>query len=156
MQHHENTNNMNNGHAIDPTTRTVHETEITTTSTEERTAREDTTPIPKLNVNENPDYIALKSTLSLLESQRKQSTKDILKLDLLKTEALSNPQMFINNLQTNSHKIPVMQKIVQVPKIDMKKYPVGNSNVVNDEDGNEEKDPMFKETRLFDQQQEKE
>lgn len=57
-------------------------------------------PAPvQFNLEENPDAIALRATISLLQMQRQQSLKDIRDLDKLKDAALEDPRGFADELR---------------------------------------------------------
>lgn len=54
-------------------------------------------PIP-ISESENPDAIALRSTLSILQLQKQQSIRDIQKLDRMKEAAAADPEGFAKEL----------------------------------------------------------
>ena len=62
-------------------------------------------PLP-LSLDENPDAIALKATITLLQMQRQQSLKDIRDLDRLKDIALEDPRGFADALRAGNLKKP--------------------------------------------------
>lgn len=55
-------------------------------------------PLP-VSLDENPDAIALRATLSLLQMQRQQSLKDIRGLSKIRQDALENPEQFVEDLK---------------------------------------------------------
>ena len=61
----------------------------------------DETPEPlPLSLDDNPDAIALRATLSILQIQRQQALKDIRELDKMKNAAVERPEEFVKELQT--------------------------------------------------------
>ncbi|KAF2187821.1 hypothetical protein K469DRAFT_704780 [Zopfia rhizophila CBS 207.26] len=56
-------------------------------------------PVP-ISENENPDAIALRSAISLLQLQREKSKRDLKTLEELKAAAVSDPQGFVRALET--------------------------------------------------------
>jgi hypothetical protein len=52
-----------------------------------------------ISESENPDAIALRSAISLLQLQREKSKRDLKALQDLKTAAISDPQAFAQSLQ---------------------------------------------------------
>ncbi|KIW62149.1 hypothetical protein PV04_10350 [Phialophora macrospora] len=55
-------------------------------------------PLP-ISLDDNPDAIALRATLSILQIQRQQALQDIRELDKMKKAALEDPQQFVKDLQ---------------------------------------------------------
>ncbi|EXJ54831.1 hypothetical protein A1O7_10172 [Cladophialophora yegresii CBS 114405] len=55
-------------------------------------------PLP-VSLDDNPDAIALRATLSILQIQRQQALQDVRKLDKMKKAALEDPQHFVKDLQ---------------------------------------------------------
>ncbi|KXX83059.1 hypothetical protein MMYC01_200516 [Madurella mycetomatis] len=55
-------------------------------------------PAQPINFDENPDVIALKSAISILQLQRARATADIQALNRAKTAALADPSAFIADL----------------------------------------------------------
>ncbi|EPE05451.1 hypothetical protein F503_02190 [Ophiostoma piceae UAMH 11346] len=55
-------------------------------------------PVP-VDFSTNPDVLALSSTLSILQIQRKKALDDIRRLQLAKDAALANPEAFLRQLQ---------------------------------------------------------
>ena len=53
-----------------------------------------------ISLEENPDAIALKAAISILQMQREQSLKDIKALDKMKSAALQDPGGFLNELKS--------------------------------------------------------
>ena len=68
-----------------------------------------------INMEENPDAIALRAAISILQSQRGNSLHDLQRLEKLKKAAIANPLDFLDCTQnrslrailriTNSHKL---------------------------------------------------
>ncbi|KAF2682847.1 hypothetical protein K458DRAFT_419684 [Lentithecium fluviatile CBS 122367] len=56
-------------------------------------------PSVSIAESENPDAIALRSAISLLQLQREKSRRDLKALEELKAAAVSNPQTFVRSLQ---------------------------------------------------------
>ncbi|OAL44155.1 hypothetical protein IQ07DRAFT_254353 [Pyrenochaeta sp. DS3sAY3a] len=56
-------------------------------------------PSVSISESENPDAIALRSAISLLQLQREKSKRDLKALQDLKAKAVSNPQAFARSLQ---------------------------------------------------------
>jgi hypothetical protein len=59
-------------------------------------------PSVSISESENPDAIALRSAISLLQLQREKSKRDLKALEELKAAAVSNPQTFVRSLQEQS------------------------------------------------------
>lgn len=57
-------------------------------------------PAPPVSLDENPDVIALRATISLLQMQRQQSLKDIRDLDRIRDLALDDPEAFVAELKS--------------------------------------------------------
>ena len=53
-----------------------------------------------ISLDDNPDAIALRATLSILQIQRQQAVKDMRELDKMKKAALERPEHFVKDLQT--------------------------------------------------------
>lgn len=86
-------------------------------------------PVPKpIELENNPDYLALSSALSLLQAQRDRARNDIVQLSKLKAEALINPESFIANLKRTGKikDAPQMQTIVRTPYIPWEQYGLDN------------------------------
>lgn len=75
-------------------------------------------------LQQNPDYIALSSSLNLLRSQHAKASRDIVKLRELKAEALADPEGFKEGLkQTGQVRgAPKRQNIAHAPDINWSKY----------------------------------
>lgn len=56
-------------------------------------------PSVPISESENPDAIALRSAISLLQLQREKSKRDLKALEELKAAAVADPQGFVRNLQ---------------------------------------------------------
>lgn len=146
----------------------------TTTPTSSKSVSTPTT----IDVQDNPDYIALTSALSLLQMQLQIAQNDIVTLRNLKMDAMSNPEQFLLHLKSNTNPnatstndtsrglksmIPSMQRIVKIPLISWDKYGIDNSSldaqikkgVVDrlDDYDNENNGALFSQVRLFDAHQ---
>lgn len=62
-------------------------------------------PLP-VSLEDNPDAIALRATLSLLQMQRQQSLRDIRDLDRTKQKALKDPKSFVDDLKAGKLQKP--------------------------------------------------
>ncbi|VVT51289.1 uncharacterized protein SAPINGB_P003047 [Magnusiomyces paraingens] len=91
----------------------------------------DNTKTQSFNIENNPDYIALTSALSILESQRAKARRDIICLKNLKTEALRNPEDFMREVRKTGrvYGAPTMQNIVRAPFIQWEKYGIDLSDL---------------------------
>lgn len=81
-----------------------------------------------LDLDNNPDYIALNSALSLLEGQKKSAQEDIIKLSQLKQQALEEPETIYEQLARDGSimGVPKPQSVVKVPVIPFEKYGIEN------------------------------
>ena len=77
-----------------------------------------------LSLDENPDAIALRNAISILQIQRQQSIKDIQSLERLRQAALADPQGFLSDLKDNKLSRPARTGVD-----------------VDDEDSSDEDDP---------------
>ncbi|KEF58435.1 uncharacterized protein A1O9_06361 [Exophiala aquamarina CBS 119918] len=59
---------------------------------------EEPDPLP-LSLDENPDAIALRAALSILQIQRQQALRDMRDLDKMKEAALNDPEQFVKDLE---------------------------------------------------------
>ncbi|KAK5053114.1 hypothetical protein LTR84_002088 [Exophiala bonariae] len=59
---------------------------------------DDPTPLP-ISLDENPDAIALRAALSILQIQRQQALRDMRDLDRMKEAALKDPEQFVRDLE---------------------------------------------------------
>lgn len=77
-----------------------------------------------IDVETNPDYVALTCALSLLQAQRAVTFNDLISLKKQKADALGNPALFINALRRTGglEDIPKMQTITRAPRVSWKKY----------------------------------
>jgi hypothetical protein len=98
-----------------------------------------------VSLDDNPDAIALRATLSILQIQRQQALRDMRDLDKMKTSALDAPEEFVRDLQAGRlsskapqtddeissdtgtkmskfGRIPAPQNIVRQPPIEWSKY----------------------------------
>ena len=74
-------------------------------------------PLP-LSLDENPDAIALRAAISILQLQRQNSLKDIRHLDKMKKAAVGNPEDFVNDLKAGKLQKPPPAGIVDVDASD--------------------------------------
>ncbi|KIW74506.1 hypothetical protein Z517_12446 [Fonsecaea pedrosoi CBS 271.37] len=58
-------------------------------------------PLP-VSLDDNPDAMALRAALSILQIQRQQALRDMQELDRMKQAALDNPEQFIKELQAGT------------------------------------------------------
>jgi hypothetical protein len=102
-------------------------------------------PALPVSLDDNPDAIALRATLSILQIQRQQALRDMRDLDKMKTAALDSPDEFVQDLQAGKFsskatqpddevpgdannetskfgKFPAPQNIVRTPPIEWSKY----------------------------------
>jgi len=86
------------------------------------TAASISSPSPALH--NNPDYIALRSSLTLLNSQHRQAVEDMHTLVSLKEKALSNPAWFKHSVLTGQlgDMVPKKQNVVRCPRVEWEKY----------------------------------
>lgn len=64
-------------------------------------------PLP-VNLDDNPDAMALRSALSILQIQRQQALQDMRDLERMKRAALADPEQFVKDLQDG--------KLVKAPR----------------------------------------
>lgn len=78
----------------------------------------------KQELEHNPDYIALCSTLSLLRSQRETAERNLHNLCRIKRECLEDPMQAISNLKDRSwrSRLPRPIKVLNSPIIQWSKY----------------------------------
>lgn len=69
-------------------------------------------PVP-ISESENPDAIALRSAISILQMQKQQSLRDIQALDRMKIAAEANPEAFAHELATGKLKTEDRGTVVQ-------------------------------------------
>ncbi|EXJ76986.1 hypothetical protein A1O3_10143 [Capronia epimyces CBS 606.96] len=55
-------------------------------------------PVP-IDLDDNPDAMALRATLSVLQLQRQQALRDMRDLDKMKQAAMEDPEQFVKDLQ---------------------------------------------------------
>ena len=65
-------------------------------------------PLP-VSLDENPDAIALRAAISILQMQRQQTLRDIRNLDRMKQEAMKDPKAFVDDLKAGN-----LQKSAQI------------------------------------------
>lgn len=82
------------------------------------------TSSPAPTLHNNPDYIALQSSLTLLNSQHRQALEDMHTLVSLKEKALSNPAWFKHLVLTGQlgTMVPKKQNVVRCPRVEWEKY----------------------------------
>jgi hypothetical protein len=82
------------------------------------------TSSPAPTLYNNPDYIALQSSLSLLNSQHRQAVEDMHTLVSLKEKALANPAWFKHLVLTGQlgDLVPKKQNVVRCPRVEWEKY----------------------------------
>ncbi|ODV62020.1 uncharacterized protein ASCRUDRAFT_69720 [Ascoidea rubescens DSM 1968] len=127
------------------------------------------------NLETNPDYISLTSTLSLLYNQKLKISQRIHQLSLLKKKLLllknnssnntNNNTYILNNLLNslnlsnlnNNNNINISDTVIKSPTIDWEKYGFLNNNLVENEIKNldtffiNNNNSFFKNVLLFDQ-----
>src|SRR5271163_2767600 len=94
----------------------------------EETAVSTSTSSPAPSLANNPDYMALQSSLSLLNSQHRQVVDDMHALLSLKEKALADPAWFKHVLLAGEIQSEIPQKIdiVRCPRVEWEKYgPLG-------------------------------
>ncbi|CAG8224971.1 unnamed protein product [Penicillium salamii] len=69
-------------------------------------------PVP-ISESENPDAIALRSAISILQMQKQQSLRDMQTLDRMKSAAEANPEAFAHDLATGRLKTEDRGAVVQ-------------------------------------------
>jgi hypothetical protein len=79
---------------------------------------------PAPTLANNLDYIALQSSLTLLNTQHHQAVEDMHTLVTLKEKALANPAWFKHLLVTGelSKMVPKKQNVVRCPRVEWEKY----------------------------------
>lgn len=105
-----------------------------------------------LDLDNNPDYIALSSTLRLLYSSKNEISGQIRNLSQLlefhsKTSNKEDVVEFVLKLINNELNLPKQNKVIQTPVIEWTKYHQGLN--VGDWSSKDEK-PLFKTLHLFD------
>lgn len=108
-----------------------------------------------IDVETNPDYIALTSALSLLLTQRSVACNDLVQLKKLKAEALSNPEKFLAGLRRTGKlpNVPKMQRIVRAPIVSWKTYGIENVHLDHQlARGLVDRTPALTPIRIFDDQ----
>lgn len=79
------------------------------------------------SLNENPDYIALTSALSMLTKQQRTSKKDLVTLSQLRQQAVESPEEFLQQLKSAKMTFPKSLHVAMVPQIDWDQYDFDNS-----------------------------
>lgn len=105
-----------------------------------------------IDLDNNPDYIALSSAYNLLASQKTIASQDILELKRLKAAALEDPKQFIQLLQAGKtgKMLPDRQKVVRAPIVPWSKYGIYNPGLDQRlASGIMDRSPSFGEFRLF-------
>src|SRR5271170_6633732 len=105
----------------------LHETSTSRTPSQRPTEEISTsasTSSPAPTLHNNPDYIALQSSLTLLNSQHRQATEDMHTLLSLKEKALANPAWFKHLVLTGQlgDMVPKKQNVVRCPRVEWEKY----------------------------------
>lgn len=82
-------------------------------------------PAPTLSAN--PDYLALQSSLVLLNAQHRTAVKDMQTLVRLKEKALANPNWFKHVLLNGEFgkMVPGKQNVVKCPRVEWERYGLG-------------------------------
>ena len=82
------------------------------------------TSSPAPTLANNPDYLALQSSLTLLNAQHRQAVEDMQALVTLKEKALANPAWFKHLVVTGQlgKMVPRKQNIVRCPRVEWDKY----------------------------------
>ncbi|KAK9462778.1 uncharacterized protein V1516DRAFT_671095 [Lipomyces oligophaga] len=109
-------------------------------------------PSEHIDLATNTDYIALTSTLELLESQRTTASEDILTLQRLKAAAIADPQAFVDMLRRSGsvEGAPSMQTVVRAPVVRWGKYGVSNELLEAEvEKGVVDRDPRLGPVQVF-------
>lgn len=131
-----------------------HHSVATSTSTHISTSASASASTTPIDVETNPDYIALTSALSLLINQRSVACNDLIQLKKLKTEALGNPEKFLAGLRRSGGKLagaPKMQRIVRAPIVLWKSYGIENVHLDHQlARGLVDRQPVLTPIRLFD------
>ena len=97
--------------SFSPVTPTMSHTKLVKEQKAEPIYMEEPPPL-SISLEENPDAIALRATLSLLQMQRQQSLKDIRDLDRIRDAAMDDPDLFVQELQAGNLKKPAAHEIV--------------------------------------------
>lgn len=109
----------------------------------------------KKRLDENPDYIALTSTLSMLHRTKSAVTNEITALQRLKkqTETASKLDLvaFYVNLICNRKQLPVQHKVVRAPTVQWDRYHLEMASAsLSDDTTNEcNKKQLFKTLSMF-------
>jgi hypothetical protein len=74
-------------------------------------------PLP-VSLEDNPDAIALRAAISILQLQRQQSLRDIKALDKMKAAALQQPEKFVENLKAGKLTKPDPVGIIDMDDLD--------------------------------------
>lgn len=100
-------------------------------------------PVPTLA--NNPDYLALQSSLSLLNAQHRQAVDDMQTLVALKEKALANPEWFRHLVETGElgKIVPQRQNIVRCPRVEWEKYGSMGMRLGRELDKPTPVDPLF-------------
>ncbi|KAG7292223.1 hypothetical protein NEMBOFW57_002258 [Staphylotrichum longicolle] len=82
-------------------------------------------PAQPIDFDSNPDVLALKSAISILQLQRARATADIQSLSRARDAALGNPASFVADLQAGKvRNLPKPQTVVRCPPINWAQYGV--------------------------------
>jgi hypothetical protein len=93
----------------------------------------------------NPDYLALQSSLSLLNAQHRQAMEDMQTLVVLKEKALANPAWFRHLVETGElgKIVPQRQNVVRCPRVEWEKYGSMGMRLGRELDKPTPVDPLF-------------
>ena len=82
------------------------------------------TSSPAPSLGNNPDYIALQSSLTLLNAQHRQVVEDMQTLITLKKKALANPAWFKHLVVSGqlAKVVPQKQSVIRCPRVEWEKY----------------------------------
>ncbi|CAI6331543.1 unnamed protein product [Periconia digitata] len=80
------------------------------------TFRQQPSSVP-IHESENPDAIALRSAISLLQLQREKSKRDLKALEQLRQQAVADPKAFALSLQTQRANAPPSQSDILAPTL---------------------------------------
>ncbi|CDK24935.1 unnamed protein product [Kuraishia capsulata CBS 1993] len=87
----------------------------------------------KHELENNVDYIALCSVLTLLKSQRRLVQEDIRRLNRTQTRALKDPHAFVESLKSRKEKLPAPAKVPSLPPIQWSKYGFSKSELIQNQ-----------------------
>lgn len=73
------------------------------------------------------DWSLLGKAMAVLQDQYEQCLQDIAALEVMKQEALADPETFVHRLRQDDIDIPVLQTIYRIPEIDTDRFSVRSS-----------------------------